>query len=107
MQFGSNTDKAVPGDFTGDGKADVAFYRPGNGNWFILRSEDFSYYAFPFGGAGDIPVPGDYDGDGKFDAGIFRPSSATWFVLRSTAGQLIFPFGISTDMPVPNAYVRN
>jgi hypothetical protein len=31
MQFGSNTDKAVQGDYTGDGKADIAIWRPGDG----------------------------------------------------------------------------
>ena len=59
------------------------------GNWFILRSEDFSFFAFPFGANGDTPVPGDYDGDGKFDAGVFRPTNQTWFIQRSTAGTLI------------------
>ena len=84
----------------------MAFWRPANGNWFILRSEDFSFFAFPFGANGDLPVPGDYDGDGKVDAGVFRPSVATWFVQRSTAGTLIQQFGINGDLPVPNAFVR-
>jgi hypothetical protein len=106
LQFGSSTDKAVPGDYTGDGKTDVAFWRPANGNWFVLRSEDFSFFAFPFGANGDTVVPGDYDGDGRWDAGVFRPSNNTWFVQRSTAGTLIQQFGITGDLPLPNAYVR-
>ena len=105
-QFGAPTDRAVPGDYTGDGKADIAFWRPSNGNWFILRSEDLSFFAFPFGATGDVPVPGDYDGDGKFDAGVFRPSTFNWFVQRSTAGTLIQQFGIAGDRPTPNAFVR-
>ncbi|MBK6751266.1 MAG: VCBS repeat-containing protein [Acidobacteria bacterium] len=64
----------------GDGKTDVAFWRPATGEWFVLRSEDFSFYAFPFGASGDVPVPGDYDGDGKADASVFRESSLTWFI---------------------------
>lgn len=106
LQFGTSTDKAVPGDFTGDGKTDCAFYRPSSGQWFILRSEDFSYFAFSFGTAGDIPVPGDYDGDRKTDAAVFRPSTNIWYVNRTTAGQLIVAFGSSGDVPVPSAYVR-
>ena len=105
-QFGSSTDKAVPADYTGDGKADVAFWIPSTGQWFILRSEDLTYYAFPFGGSGDAPVPGDYDGDGKMDAAVFRPSNSTWHANRSTAGVLIQQFGQAGDVPLPNAFVR-
>jgi hypothetical protein len=103
--FGSSADKPVQADYTGDGKADVAFWRPSTGEWFILRSEDSSFFAFPFGANGDVPAPGDYDGDGKFDPTVFRPSSATWFIARSTAGTQIVQFGASGDRPVPNAYV--
>ena len=105
-QFGLPTDKAVPGDYTGDGKADVAYWRPSTGEWFILRSEDLTFYAFPFGSGTDAAVPGDYDGDGKTDAAVFRPSSSTWYLNRSTAGVLIQQFGQSGDLPLPNAFVR-
>jgi N-acetylneuraminic acid mutarotase len=105
-QFGQPTDKAVAGDYTGDGKTDMALFRPSTGEWFVLRSEDFSFYAFPFGTNGDLPAPGDYDGDGTTDPAVFRPSSATWFMQGSTSGTVITPFGQSGDTPVPNAYVR-
>jgi uncharacterized delta-60 repeat protein len=85
MQFGSTTDRTVHGDYTGDGKADIAVYKESTGQWYVVRSEDLSFYAFPFGTTGDVPAPGDYDGDGKFDPTVFRPSSATWFIARSTA----------------------
>jgi len=81
-------------------------FRPSTGQWFVLRSEDFSFYSFPFGTNGDIPVPGDYDGDGRNDAAVFRPSTSTWFAQRSTAGTLIQQFGITGDIPLPSAYVR-
>ncbi|MBK8149447.1 MAG: hypothetical protein IPK58_14895 [Acidobacteria bacterium] len=64
-QFGDPTDRIVAEDFTGDGKTDVAIFRPSNSNWYILRSEDYSYYSFPFGTTGDIAVLADYDGDGS------------------------------------------
>ena len=98
-------DKAVQGDYTGDGKTDVAFWRPSSGEWFVLRSENFSFYSVPFGSSTDIPAPGDYDGDGRHDTTVFRPSTATWFSQRSTAGTLIQQFGTATDRPVPNAFV--
>ncbi len=104
LVFGSPNDKITPADFTGDGRTDVAFWRPSNGNWFILRSEDFTFYAFPLGSAGDIPVPANYDGDGKTDAAVFRPVGALWYVNKSAGGTLIQSFGLSTDAPVPADY---
>jgi hypothetical protein len=105
VTFGNSSDKLVQGDYTGDGKSDNALFRPSTGEWFVLRSEDFSFYSFPFGVGTDVTAPGDYDGDGKFDATVFRPSSATWFSQRTTAGTLIQQFGVTGDRPIPNAFV--
>ena len=98
MQFGSSTDKLVAADFTGDGKADIAFWRPATGEWFVLRSEDSSFYSAPFGMNGDIPAPADYDGDGKADLAVFRPSDSTWYINHSGGGISITQFGSSTDL---------
>jgi len=95
----------VPGDFTGDGKTDAAIFRPASGEWFVLRSEDSSYYAVPYGASGDIPSPADYDGDGRFDTAVFRPSTGTWYINRSSAGSLITGFGLAGDRPLASAFV--
>ena len=108
LQFGASTDRLVPSDYTGDGKTDVAFYRPGTGFWYVLRSEDFSFYAFPFGGGvdgnSDVPVPADYDGDGKADAAIFRESAVTWYINKSSGGIDVVGFGAAGDKPVNADY---
>jgi cytochrome c peroxidase len=103
--FGIATDKPVAADYTGDGKADIAIWRPSSGEWFVLRSEDFSYYSSPFGITGDIPSPGDYDGDGRSDFTVYRPSTGTWYSNRSTAGTMIVNFGSPGDYPAPAAWV--
>ena len=102
--FGANTDSLVPADYTGDGKTDIAFWRPSTGQWFVLRSDDFSFFAFPFGSSGDVPVPGDYDADGKADSAVFRESAVTWFINKSSGGTDIIPFGAAGDKPVPGDF---
>src|SRR4029453_19157907 len=104
--FGNSADRTVQGDWTGDGKTDIAIWRPSTGQWFILRSEDSSFYGFPFGTNGDLPVPGDYDGDGRFDAAVFRQPGAQWFISRSSGGTTILGFGIAGDVPLESAFVR-
>jgi hypothetical protein len=104
--FGFSTDKTVVGDWTGDGKADCAFFRPSNNTWYVLRSEDLSFFGFPFGVVSDTPAPGDYDGDGKFDAAVFRQPGAQWFINKSSGGATGLVFGAPGDQPVPGAYVR-
>ncbi|MCO6511839.1 MAG: hypothetical protein J5I65_13695 [Aridibacter famidurans] len=105
IQFGVASDIPVIDDYTGDGKSDVAFWRPATGEWFVLRSEDSSFFAFPFGANGDIPAPGDFDGDGKADPAIYRPSTGTWFILRSSdSGLVIVPFGVAADKPIVADY---
>jgi len=40
MGAGSLGDTPVPGDYDGDGKTDIAVWRPDSGVWYIQKSSD-------------------------------------------------------------------
>jgi hypothetical protein len=66
--------------------ADLAIWRPGSGEWWVMGRQGSQQVTQGWGINGDIPVPGDYDGDGKTDFSIFRPTTSTWWILRSSDG---------------------
>jgi hypothetical protein len=105
VTWGLSTDIPVPGDYDGDGKADVAVFRPSDQTWYIKKSSNGASMYLYWGYSTDIPVPGDYDGDGKFDAAVFRPSTATWYIQYSGGGNCSRQFGESTDTPIPALYI--
>jgi hypothetical protein len=49
---------ATPGDYDGDGKTDVAIWRPSTGNWSIIRSGNGTNYVVNYGLSTDVPVFG-------------------------------------------------
>ena len=105
VPWGTSGDKAVRGDFDGDGKIDPAVFRPSNRVWFVRRSSDNSLQAVNWGLATDKLMPGDYDGDGKTDFAVFRPSETVWYILQSSNNQPRFQqWGLATDLLVPGDY---
>ena len=85
------------GDFDGDGRADLGFYR--DGLWGVLKSsQNYGFGSaqfFSWGGTGLPPIVGDFDGDGKADIGYIVPpsggQSATYAILLSSHGYSFQP----------------
>lgn len=67
------SDRAVAGDFDGDGRTDVGFFRPEDVSWRL--SPALTAVPVRFGMPGDIPLAGDWNGDGRAGIGIYRPET--------------------------------
>ena len=97
---GTIPSRRSPFDFDGDGKADIAVFRPAGGIWFINRSSNGVLAGAQFGLSTDKIVPGDFTGDGKADIAVWRPSTGQWYVLRSEDGVFfVLQFGSNGDRP--------
>jgi len=59
ITWGIPGDFPTPGDYDGDGKQDLAVWRPSNGTWFIFGSQS-GIYSQPWGLNGDIPTPNSF-----------------------------------------------
>lgn len=89
-------------DFTGDGTADPAVFRPSQGLWGI-RQNDQVATGIHFGFGTDKIVPADYDGNGITDIAVWRPSNGVWYFFN-VRGMTAVHFGLDSDIPVPADY---
>jgi subtilisin-like proprotein convertase family protein len=112
--FGFSGPSCAKPDYDGDGRADIAVYRPASGEWFIYGSATNTNIYYAWGapsstGVGDIPVPADYDGDGQTDVAVYRQTTGTWYIRYSGGGTAALAFGAPSstglgDIPVPTDY---
>lgn len=102
--FGLASDTIVPGDYDGDGKADLAVTRNMGASlaWYYLASSNGAFVSYFWGQSGsDYEVQGDYDGDGHTDIAVWRTTGTpTFYVLSSQTGGAIYqPWGVGDDIP--------
>lgn len=96
---------AVSGDWNGDGRTDVGWFR--DGRW-SLRNANGTVRIVTFGEPGDVPVVGDWNGDRKDTVGVFR--AGRW-LLRNTnttgAANIDLSYGQAGDQPVAGDWNGN
>jgi uncharacterized delta-60 repeat protein len=86
-------------DFDGDGRDDMAVFRPGDRVWYLNRTAA-GFSATQFGISSDIPVAADYDGDGKTDIAVWRADGGVWYWLKSSDNTLDYAIvGQTGDIP--------
>ena len=96
-------------DFDGDGRTDLAIYRPNTAQWVYRQANNQAVGSITWGIAGgaDVPVNGDFDGDGFSDPAVYRPATAQWFVKGSFNDDFtVTTWGLAggSDVPVPADY---
>ncbi|MCL2623880.1 MAG: SpaA isopeptide-forming pilin-related protein, partial [Planctomycetaceae bacterium] len=91
FRYGSETDRAVVGDWNGDGSKKIGVYR--NGTWHIDYNGNGQWDAGDIEAKtnaqpGDIPIVGDFTGEGVDRIGLYTPSTGR--VIVDTNGNFQF-----------------
>ncbi|MDF3128819.1 VCBS repeat-containing protein [Kiritimatiellaeota bacterium B1221] len=106
--WGFETAIPVPGDYNGDGLADLAVYDTETGSWFIktVGSNQLLVFGSIWGDASMIPVPGDFDGDGQSDLAVYQPATGNWYIRTLDGRLLVFgdSWGDAGMVPVAGDY---
>ena len=110
LAWGTSGDKPVRGDFDGDGKLDLAVFRPSNTIYYVQQSSNGQVALQNWGFSTDERFAADFDGDGKTDLAVTRPTAdspprRTWYIRNSSNSSLTaFVWGLQSDVLVPADY---
>jgi hypothetical protein len=125
VRWGHTTYRAVPADYDGDGKTDIAVFDPESGTWHLLfaaagfnhakarlKSKSRAAESIQWGLVGDVPFALDMNGDSCADHVVMRQEEQlTWHVKyrtcsgkNSTKPSEVIQFGERGDFPVPADY---
>jgi hypothetical protein len=117
IEFGKDGDIPVPADYNGDGKVDLAVFRPKEGHWLIKGpgtagwKESTGNVELAFGKKGDIPFAGDFYGEGKARLAVYRPDEGRVYIKgpgfqdeSKSQGNLVLTFPEPAGIPVVRKY---
>ncbi len=83
--FGGYDFCPAPGDYDGDGIADLGVYRASSGGWYCKRFGTQEVVMLGRWGNEDCcPVRGDFDGDGRQDFALYNETAGVWYALLSS-----------------------
>jgi photosystem II stability/assembly factor-like uncharacterized protein len=101
LPFGGSGLAPVPGDYDGDGAADLAVYS--GGIWYAASLDGRSLACVAFGLPGMIPLAGDYDADGADDFVLYDPARGLWYAYSVRRAAVVLwaePWGGPAFRPV-------
>lgn len=105
LGIGGSGAQALVGDWDGDGRTDVGWYRDPQVTLLTAKNKVIT---FRFGWAGATAVVGDWDGNGKDSIALFK--DGTWKLRNgytSTSPTYVRTFGQAGDVPVAGSWNTN
>lgn len=103
FEYGQEGDKAVTGDWNGDGIDKIGVFR--DGTWYVDVNgngvwDEGDVMISGFGSAESVPVVGDWDGDGIDNIGLFEDGRWSLDTNGDYKPDSSFEFGQAGDRPV-------